>query len=193
MIEESLIKNPLLLAVLPALIVAFVNYLSASTSKVGSLKASYYEKRFLDFYHPAFRHLESYLFKEISRDEVVTIYEYLNKMIEDHHMLINDRIIDRHRLMKIHLESNKISPDTRKSEYLDDFYSICRHLDADITFLQNKLGLPTRGFIYRFNHRQLTFASFFYGSVLTEFLDSFVIPYLFLLAIIFLMYYFGLI
>ena len=187
MIDEPLFKNPFLLAVIPALIIACVNYLAASTTKIGSVKAIYYEKRFLDFYHPVFIHLETYLFRQISYDEAMNIHAYLAEMIDNHHMLINYRIIDRHFLMKKHLESKII--DRGKFEYVNDFHSICRHLDADITFLQNKLGLPTRGFIYRINHKQLTFNCLFYGRVLAELLESFVIPFFFILGLFFLSFY----
>lgn len=94
--------------------------------------------------------------------------------------------------MKTHIESKRINYDSKKPEYQEDFYSICKHLDADITFLQNKLGLPTRGFIYRFNHKQLTLASLFHGSVLGELLKSFVIPYVLTFLLIILSYKLGL-
>lgn len=190
--EESILKNPLLIAILPALIVAVFNYIIAHVTKAASIRVTYYEKRFLEFYLPVFQHIEPQLFKKISYDEADDFHQYLETMIKEHYMLINDRIIDRHCLMKINLKSKKINVDSKKPEYLEDFYSICKHLDSDITFLQNKLGLPTRGFIYRYNHKQLTFSSLFYGRVLGELIDSFVIPYVLAFSIIFLLYYFEL-
>lgn len=94
--DYSLLRNPLNLAILPSLIVACFNYLTANITKVGSIKATYYEKRFLNFYLPVFQHIESRLFREISYNEATEFYLYLEEMIKEHYMLINDRIIDRH-------------------------------------------------------------------------------------------------
>ena len=138
-----------------------------------SARSKFYEKRLVDFYLPVFLYLEKYLYRDISLSEANEIIIYLSDMVEKHYMLVNDRLIEYVRLMKRQLETSK--------DYKDSFQSICEYVDIDLDYLQNKLGLPQRGFIYRLNNRQFRWCTFFSMNVFAEFFFCFFLPFLLLI------------
>ncbi|MHC1714915.1 MAG: hypothetical protein AB9858_04875 [Acidaminococcaceae bacterium] len=173
-------SNPLVTALLPALVVAFATYIAYINSTQFNVKSKFYEERLKNFYFPVFIKLESKFFQKLSKEEALEVAEYLSTMCEKNRLLVNDRILDRLRLMKLRLDD-----DEKRN---DDFSSICRHIDADLDSLQYHLGLPRRGFIYRSNNRQLTSNNFFNYNVVKEFFSNFLLP----IIILFTMFYFAL-
>lgn len=172
-------SNTLVISLLPAIVVAFATYLAYINSTQFNVKSRFYEERLKDFYLPVFMKLESKFYKNLTKDEAIEVAEYLSIMCEKNRLLVNDRIIDRLRLMKLRIDDNK--------KCNEDFSSICRHIDADLDSLQIKLGLPRRGFIYRANNRQLNSNNFFNYNVLKEFFYNFLLPNI----ILFAMFYFA--
>lgn len=136
----------------------YVTYMNVASYQV---KSKFYEMRLIKFYFPVFIHLENKLYKKLNTEEAYDIFVYLNNMCNNNKIYVNDRILDRLILMKKNIDLNK--------DYNEDFYSICTHLDNDLDFLQYKLGLPRRGFIYRLNRNQLAMNSFFNLKVVLEF------------------------
>ena len=158
-----------LIAIIPASLIAFTTYMSYLNSARYGFIGKSYEKQLRDFVAPAFFLIEPYLYKKINLDTFVELRTQLLDLANKDKLLVNDRILD-------HLNGPL-------DNYQESFDSICSHLDSDITFLQGKLGLPRRSFIYRANHKQLKLHHMFQWFIFSEFFRAFVLPFLFLMLI----------
>lgn len=156
-----------LIAIIPASLTALMTYISYLNSARYEFIGKSYEKQLRDFVAPAFFLIEPYLYKKISSDTFEKLRTQLLELANKDKLLVNDRILD-------HLTFPS-------SNYQESFDSICSHLDSDITYLQEKLGLPRRSFLYRANHKQLKLRHIFKWFIFSEFFKAFVVPLIFLM------------
>lgn len=167
-----------LITIVPSLILAIATYYAYRMSSRYAFIGRNYEKRLRHFAAPAFELFEPYLYKkDISYQTFLHLYEELSKLVEKDRLLVNDRILD-------HLDTVKRLLSHGEFDYMEDFESFCKHIDADISFLQSRLGLPRRGFLYRVNHDQRAFRHLLSWNVLSEFIRFFLLPFLFYMALL---------
>lgn len=156
-----------LIAIIPASLIALATYISYLHSARYEFVGKSYEKQLRTFVAPAFFIVEPYLYKKISFDTFEELRLQLLELAKKDKLLVNDHILDQ-----------LISP---SSDYQESFETICSYLDSDITYLQGKLGLPRRGFIYRANHKQLKLSHMFKWFIFSEFFKAFVLPLILLM------------
>ena len=167
------------LAITPSLVLALITYYAYCKSSRYIFIGKNYEKRLRHFAARAFYLFEPHLYrKDISYQTFLRLYEELSVLAEKNRLLVNDRILD-------HLDTVRKFKDSPHFDYMEHFESFCDHIDSDISFLQAKLGLPRRGFLYRFNHNQRAFRHLLDGNVLSEFIQFFLLPFLFYLTLFF--------
>lgn len=158
-----------LIAFIPAALIALATYFSYLKSAQFGFIGKSYEKQLRNFVAPAFFIIEPYLYKKIAPDTFENLRLQLLDLANNDKLLVNDQILDQ--------------LDAPAQNYQESFDIICTCIDSDITYLQGKLGLPRRGFIYRANHKQLKLQHLFKWFIFSEFFRAFVLPFLFLMIV----------
>ena len=83
-----------LIAIIPALLIAFTTYMSYLNSARYEFIGKSYEKQLRGFIAPAFFLIEPYLYKKINLDTFVELRTQLLDLANKDKLLVNDRILD---------------------------------------------------------------------------------------------------